>query len=625
VTRASKRRRPGTPERSAQQRAPTPQAPAGAPAEPRRRGPAWVVASLFLAIAAASCALYWGARDLEFLRIDDPDYVLDNPWIRGFTAENLRRVLSAAYFANYSPLHLISYMLDYEIGGLDPAAYHVSSIVWGGLVAGAVFLFARELTGNLVVGAAAGLLFAAHPAHVEAIAWVSSRKDLVSAFFGLLSFVAYLRCRSSRGSAVWYAAALALFVLGLAGKMSVVILPGVYFLRDVLVERRPFWNSVLDKVPYAVVAAYFHFEVAAAQPPTGEPFALIKFGRAIAECLWLLSGFGTQCLYRNWSLPEPASLAGIGSLAVPAALALGFGLAAWKLPARWSREPLILVALTLFALVPPQILSFEDPVTDRYLFLPSVGVAVLAAWGLVRLAQLPDVRWRILGGLLYAALLAVHAARTLGYLAEWRDPRSVWFAAAEKSNDYQVQLNLGIHYQDLSDQLTLRNAAVVEPSLRLAPLVWDDAARVERLAAELSSSKFDGPETTAFVADLRALALPHLETARELRGAKLEPGIHFRIAKIALDQGRRADAKAGFTRTLEQSNLLSFADRRQELLVRTHQALAVIAWQEQDWDGAAREFRTVDQLQRTFGRSWVGDMSEWIQRAEARRASAQPR
>src|SRR5947207_7665200 len=137
----------------------------------------------FLLLVIATLALYVGDLRLGFFAVDDPQYVVENPWIRGITFENLRHILTTPYFANYSPLHLLSYMLDYVLAGLNPLVFHLSSNLWGGLVAGFVFLLALALTGNRLVAIAAAVLFILHPAHVEAIAWITISKALLAAVF----------------------------------------------------------------------------------------------------------------------------------------------------------------------------------------------------------------------------------------------------------------------------------------------------------------------------------------------------------------------------------------------------------------------------------------------------------
>src|SRR5262245_2304203 len=149
-------------------------------------------AGIFLLFVLGTVALYWSDLRIGFFMIDDYGYVTDDPWIKGITLTNLRHILFTPHFSNYSPVHLLSYLLDYGIAGLNPVAYHLSSNIWAGLVAGCVFLVALALTGRRMIAVGAAALFVVHPAHVEAIAWISNRKDLIAAAFTLPSFLAYL-------------------------------------------------------------------------------------------------------------------------------------------------------------------------------------------------------------------------------------------------------------------------------------------------------------------------------------------------------------------------------------------------------------------------------------------------
>ncbi len=83
-----------------------------------------------------------GDLHLGFFGVDDPDYVTNNSWIRRVSTENIGHVLTQPYFANYSPLHILSYMLDYAMAGSNPHAFHLSSNLWAGIVAGMVYLVA---------------------------------------------------------------------------------------------------------------------------------------------------------------------------------------------------------------------------------------------------------------------------------------------------------------------------------------------------------------------------------------------------------------------------------------------------------------------------------------------------
>src|SRR5207248_345603 len=124
-----------------------------------------------------------------------------------------------------------------------------------------------------LIAIAAAFLFVAHPAHVEAIAWISSRKDLVATSFTLASLVAYLEYRKGNSSATkWYIASVLLFLFGLLGKVSVATFPAIFLAIDLFVEKRPLRSSIIDKIPYVIFTIIIGLFVYSAQPLSGNRF-----------------------------------------------------------------------------------------------------------------------------------------------------------------------------------------------------------------------------------------------------------------------------------------------------------------------------------------------------------------
>ena len=190
-----------------------------------------------------TCVLYFGDLDLGFFHLDDERYVVKNPWIRSLSLTNLSHILSEPYFFNYSPMHILSYALDHVFDGLNPVVFHLSSNLWAGLGTAGVYLLALMLTGQQMVAFSAALLFAAHPAHVEAIVWISSRKDLVAVGFGIpmmLTWLLYLQ--RSRHYKSWYLVTMALFTIAIAGKLSITVIPAMVFTYEYFMLGRRGWG-----------------------------------------------------------------------------------------------------------------------------------------------------------------------------------------------------------------------------------------------------------------------------------------------------------------------------------------------------------------------------------------------
>jgi len=211
------------------------------PSQPQPRW--WWHAVIILGLLLVNLILYRGTFDLGFLSVDDADYVLNNPYIDSFSAANLKHIFTVPHSANYAPAHILSYSADVALtGGKSAFAMHLSNVLWHGWVVCMVYLLAFTIRAEITSATAAALLFLLPPAHVEVVAWISSRKDLVATGFAVLAMTCYLLSRRhERRRAWWYAASLLSFLLASAGKQSVILLPAVMLVWDILVEKRRNW------------------------------------------------------------------------------------------------------------------------------------------------------------------------------------------------------------------------------------------------------------------------------------------------------------------------------------------------------------------------------------------------
>ena len=570
---------------------------------------------IFLLLTVATLALYTGDLRLGFFKIDDQQYVVNNPWIRGVTIENLRHILTTPYFVNYSPLHLLSYTLDYALAGLDAFVFHLSSNIWAGLVAGFAFLVALALTGRQTVAIAAGALFVLHPAHVEAIAWISSRKDLVAAAFALPSLLAYLRYRQGGSAAIkWYFASVLLFLLAVAGKLSVATFPAVFLAHDVFIERRPLKRSLLDKVPFLVAAGIIALVVASAQPSTGvhpSPYGLLA---ALVQNLWLLTGFGTYVIYRT-PFGSTSLLLQFISVAILIAIFV-----APLLIRRRAPLATVLIYWILFTLIPSQILSFAYPVADRYLFFPSVAAAVLIAWGVMTMGERLGRPGLIGAVILLLAVGSVWARTTITYVAEWRDPRSVWYAASAKSSDSLVFYNLGWQYLDISAGLgkSARKPRPSEADLqRLASAIWESDPRLPALLSEWSQGQRGGAIETEFQHYLRTLAQQGFDSALSAKGRHILPDLYLRRGLLLQDQDDLQGARREFLAAVDEASRSSFTEGRQEVLVNSYNNLGIVAWRQTNYSEALHWLRLAEDEQARSGSNWLPDLTANRKRLEA--------
>jgi tetratricopeptide (TPR) repeat protein len=435
--RRERRRRKAHPRLKAQPRA------KARPAEPAPR--AWPTAAA-LAVFAAAVLIHAPTLGYGFLPSwDDQQYVLENPWIRGWSFENVGRIFAEPYYGNYLPLHLVSYMVDYGLFRLEPFGYHLQSVLLGGVNAVLALLVTRKLFGDAKLAIVAALLFAVHPSHVEAVAWVSARKDLLATAFAMLSVIAYAPGAAARTRRA-YLASVACFGLGMLSKASIAALPLFLLVVDALPSagRRVDWRAAIaNKIPYALIALVLVGINARAQQYSGEIRDPVQYlalkGHAAWSYLALVTGVprGTP----DYDTPELAGLVATGAnLAGLVVLPAALGLALWR---RWKRVGE--AAGWMLALLAPAIFfPVLTYMADRYLYAASLGFCWLLAVGILQIAvEIGTARARAgVTAALAAVPFALFTFRTLEYQPVWADPEALWSYVLPRSRDYRARINL---------------------------------------------------------------------------------------------------------------------------------------------------------------------------------------
>jgi len=405
------------------------------------------------AILAAAIVASWPTIRYEFLNWDDPVYVLENPLIRSFSWENLSRIFTKPYFFNFLPLHLLSYSVDYSFWGVKPFGYHLHQVLLNALNAALCFAVVRRLLGNFTVALVAAVLFAVHPTHVEAVAWVSSRKELLSTTFLLLSTYFYLQARGAHALRRWpYAASVAAFMLGLLSKLNIVVAPLFFVLVDVFTLKRQrrdrkFWMEILvNKIPYLVAGLIALRLNASAQVTAQAAYAkdplqyLMVKGHAVWNYLALLAGlregspdYDTPALAVSIA-PIVFNLAGL--LVLPAIILFA---------ARRGNRSLALGAGWILAmLLPVLVFPLVTYMAERYLYAPSIGFCWILGAGIVALGRrVPPGAARVAATAAIALVpFIVFGYRTTVYNPVWANSETLWTYAIARSQDYRVYTNL---------------------------------------------------------------------------------------------------------------------------------------------------------------------------------------
>ncbi len=407
---------------------------------------------LGLLLVLGTVAAYWPVLSNDFIHYDDPEYVLENELVQqGVSREGLKWAFTTFHAANWHPLTWVSHMLDCRLFGPNPAGHHAVSLLLHVANSLLLFLLLREATGRLGGSFLVAALFALHPMHVESVAWVSERKDVLSTFFGFLALLAWGRY-AGRQRAGLYLLSLAFFSLGLLSKPMLVTLPFVLLLWDVWPLAR--WRRsgsegpgrpagmgrlIAEKVPFLVLSAASCVVTIRAQAaqfaiaplydlPLSERAlnAVLAYAGYLLKLIWPTD---MAVFYPRGGPPDP--LAGL----LPALLLAGVtGLAVQQL----RRRPHLAVGWFWFlgTLVPVigLVQVGAQAMADRYTYLPYVGLFIAAVWSFQeacgRLRVPPRVQ-----RLLWAASLTLLAAGTWSQLGHWKNTLTLFQHAGEKTRD----------------------------------------------------------------------------------------------------------------------------------------------------------------------------------------------
>ena len=185
-----------------------------------------------LSLVVITLAIFWSVKDYEFIHYDDDLYMVDNSRVQdGLTIESMKWAFTTTHTGNWYPLTWLSLMLDFELYGLNPAGYHWSNLLFHLANTLLLFFLLSGITGAVWKSAFVAALFALHPLHVESVAWVSERKDVLSTFFWMLTMGAYVKY-VERPGIIKYLLVIIAISLGLMAKSMLVTLPFVLLLMD---------------------------------------------------------------------------------------------------------------------------------------------------------------------------------------------------------------------------------------------------------------------------------------------------------------------------------------------------------------------------------------------------------
>ncbi len=466
---------------------------------------------VYVLLTFAALAVFGQVHQFDFINIDDDVYVTENLHVQsGISLDSVRWAFTTTYAEFWHPLTWLSLMLDDQLYGLNPGGFHITNLILHILSTLLLFWLLNRMTKEIWKSAFVAALFAIHPLHVESVTWIAERKDVLSAFFWMLTLGLYVYY-TEKPALTRYLAVLVSFACGLMSKPMVVTLPVMMILLDYwplqrfqMQQRNSIWLQLREKTPFFVMSAVFSAVAVYAQYnpeailfPFGARVAtaIVSFAMYLEKMFWPFDVSFCYPLFDRLSMAQVAGSVFL-TLSITAVVLISV-----------KRMPFLFVgwlwyAITIFPVLGViHVRAERYALADRYTYLPLIGIAIMVAWGVPFLLRRKDIIGKILFPVGFAILLIlsytawkqcgywensltlinqtlrVTRDNYLGYyirgityfnLGQYRQAIQDFNRAIELDPQYEVAyLNRGVAYEKLGDyQQAVQDYAA---SIRLRP------------------------------------------------------------------------------------------------------------------------------------------------------------
>jgi hypothetical protein len=495
-------------------------------------------------LAGITALLYAPVLGFDFVQLDDPVQVTENARVlSGLTWSNIWWALTASHAGYWMPLVWISHMLDVQFYGLNAGGHHLTNLVLHVCNTALLFWILVRSTGARTPSALVAALFAVHPMHVESVAWVTERKDVLSTLFALVAIWAY-GSYVRRPSWRLYAGVVAAFCAGLMAKAMVVTLPLVLLLWDVWPlsrwngRRDRAWQLIREKLPLFALSIAASVIVYLTQEQAGavvnleaSPFgarvgnALVSYVTYVSKMIWPVD------LVVLYPFPDTLPLWQVLGAGV---LLTGITVSATR---SWRRHPHFTVGWLWYVITLLPVIGLVrvgvQGMADRFTYVPFIGLFIWIAWTADVMARRGRVALTVVRLASITAVAALIVAAH-GQIAHWQNNRTLFTHATMvslKVDEYQAHLSLAA---------TLKDQGRIDEAVGHL----EDASRLKPEAAEPHT----GLGLLRVGQGAYADALPHFTTA-----ARLAPGVsstHVNVGATLLKLGRKAEAAQALTEAL---------------------------------------------------------------------------
>ena len=535
-----------------------------------------------LCLVIAILATYWQVRNFDFILFDDAEYVTQNHHIKnGLTYDNLIWALTSTYAANWHPLTWVSHMSDISMYGMDAGQHHITNLILHIINSLLLLIILKQMTGNLWPSSFAAALFALHPLHVESVAWIAERKDVLCTLFGMLTLLTYIRYLK-RLERKWYLLALLFYIAGLMAKPMLVTLPFLLLLLDYWPLKRfeaqlsdnkftiqeylslsiftkskfylkSIFKLILEKLPFIAFAVASGIVTLFAQHSSDAVASMDLYtvnnriaNTVISYVSYIGKMFWPSRLTFFYPYPEKYPLWQIVGaffmLSVICLLVFKYG----------RRYPFLAVGWLWYigSLVPVigLLQVGAQAMADRYTYIPLIGLFIIIAWGTPELLARLHYRQTALYTLaiLTLGILTFTTWRQAGY---WKNDITLIHHALDiTDNNYLAHNNLGI-------ALTLRGRA-------------DEASNHFKKALQIWPSYADANNNLGFILYAQGKSY---EAIRHFREALHENPYLIKarnnMAKALMSQGKTAEAIECYKDTLRLDPCNKIAYNNLNLLI----------------------------------------------------------
>lgn len=505
---------------------------------------------LVLILTIIIIAVYWKVTTYGFISYDDTSYVTENPNIqKGINFTSIIWAFTTLSNANWHPVTWLSHMLDYDLYGLSPRGHHLTNLCFHVANTLLILLLLYYTTGRYRQSLFVAALFALHPVHIQSVAWIAERKDLICAFFWILTLLLY-SISVRRRSTYFYIFSIAAYAMGLMAKPMLVTLPFVMLLWDywplarfgtenesntvsaarskgddnsripvrIIVEKIPF---IMLSIGSSVITYYAQQSAGAVVPMHNWPFLPRIMNSAISYVGYIVKMVWPHTLVIIYPLPHTVPLA---KALMAGCLVVGLTFLIFLSALRRYRYLLVGWLWYLGALVPVIgiVQVGQQAMADRYTYMPLIGLFIMISWGSASLTE--QYSRRLLLSLTAGFVLSALTICTSIQLSYWKDSITLFSHAAEAVPDNNVAYRI------------LGNNLAKEGRIDEAIQYLTDAARID-------------PEDWIAQSDL-GLALEEKNRTEEAiyhfnRALILNPGFanaHYNFGNILLKTGRYKEA-----------------------------------------------------------------------------------